>query len=58
MQLNCQDCAYYEYDEEDDAWYCTANIDEDDFGRLFESKFRNCPYYRRDDEYQIVRKQI
>ena len=26
----CDDCAYYAYDEEYDEYYCTADMDEDD----------------------------
>ena len=38
----CEDCLYYEYDDE--------------YG--FYVRFQNCPYYRPGDEYTIVRKQI
>ena len=27
---SCDFCAYNEYDEEDEAYYCSVNMDEDD----------------------------
>ena len=30
MQTNCDFCAYNEYDEEDDCYYCSINMDEDE----------------------------
>ena len=55
--MNCDDCAYYTYDEDDESWYCTVDIDEDDYARLLQSGYRSCPYYQHNDEYKIVRKQ-
>lgn len=56
----CETCAYYEYDEEFDEYYCSVNMDEDDYGRLVsESGGRStCPYYRDGDEYKVVRHQM
>ena len=56
--MNCDTCAYFEYDEEDEAYYCSVNMDEDDFARLSSREFRECPYYRNGDEYAVVRHQI
>ena len=56
--MNCEDCSYFEYDEDDEEWYCTVNMDEDDYARLIQGHYRHCPYYRHDDEYQIVRHQM
>lgn len=44
------------YDEDEDAYFCTAEMDEDEAARLFDSN-KDCPYYRPEDEYGIVRKQ-
>ncbi len=54
----CDDCNYYMWDEDDEMYYCTVNIDEDDLARIMESNFRQCPYFRHDDEYQIVKHQM
>lgn len=56
--MNCDNCNYFVYDEDDDDWYCTVNMDEDDYARLIQGRYRQCPYYRHEDEYQIVRHQM
>ena len=58
MQTNCDFCAYNEYDEEDECYYCSVNMDEDDMARFIQSSYKNCPYYKSGDEYQVVRHQM
>ncbi len=58
MQGNCDTCAYLMYDEEFDEYVCDVNMDEDDYGRLVETHFRECPYYTNGDEYRVVRHQM
>ena len=58
QQTSCDTCAYLEYDEDDEAYYCSMDMDEDDVVRLNASSFKNCPYYRDGDEYKVVRKQM
>ncbi len=58
MSISCDTCAYYEYDENDDAYYCGVDMDEDDYGRVAGQHFRECPYYQNDDEYAVVRHQM
>jgi hypothetical protein len=53
---NCDTCVYYVADEEG-AYECLVNFDEDDAVRFLSSSNWSCPYYRLDDEYAIVRKQ-
>ncbi|MGN0633158.1 MAG: DUF6472 family protein [Oscillospiraceae bacterium] len=56
--MNCCDsCAYYTYDEEYEEYYCSADVDEDDFYRLTNDRKSGCPFYRNGDEYAVVRKQ-
>ena len=55
--MNCEDCSYYEWDDEDETYYCSVNMDEDDYARLLGSGRKTCPFYRHDDEYAIVRHQ-
>ncbi len=55
---SCDTCAYLEYDEEDDAYYCSVDMDEDDFASLSQKQFKACPYYVDGDEYKVVRKQL
>lgn len=54
---NCENCAYYIYDDEYDCYFCDINLDEDEMGRFLSGNTSNCPYYNPFDEYKIVRKQ-
>lgn len=58
MQTSCDFCAYNEYDEEEECYYCSVNMDEDDMARFIQSSYRNCPYFKSGDEYQVVRHQM
>ena len=53
----CEQCAYYDYDEEYDEYYCSVNLDEDEYISFVSNPNYRCPYFRLDDEYSIVRKQ-
>ncbi|MBO4863792.1 MAG: hypothetical protein J5517_05475 [Eubacterium sp.] len=55
---SCETCAYYYFDEEYDGYICDINIDEDDYSRLMEGHFKECPYYTNGDEYKVVRHQM
>lgn len=54
----CDMCAYYEYDEEEDAYFCSADMDEDDYYHFMAEERKICPYYRSGDEYAVVRHQM
>ncbi|SEQ00135.1 hypothetical protein SAMN02910289_01054 [Lachnospiraceae bacterium RM5] len=56
--MDCDTCSFYVFDEEYDDYMCQVSMDEDDMVRLYTDKKFECPYYQRDDEYRIVRKQI
>lgn len=58
MTGGCEMCGYYEYDEEDDNYYCTVNLDEDEMYRFVTGRMRECPYFQYRDEYRVVRKQM
>ena len=58
MPINCDTCNYYEYDENDDAYYCSVDMDEDDYGRLVSGHYRECPFYTSNNEYEIVKHQM
>jgi len=53
----CDTCAFYAYDDVYDYYYCSMNMDEDDYYRVSESKYKICPYWRDNDEYKILRRQ-
>lgn len=56
--LNCDTCVFYVYEEEDGQYYCGVDMDEDDAARLMQGCYKECPYYRLDDEYAVVRHQM
>lgn len=58
QESNCEYCSNYVYEEEYGYYICDANLDEDEMGRFLSSSFSDCPYFRLDDEYKIVRKQM
>lgn len=53
----CETCAYYTYDNEEDFYFCTINLDEDEMYSFISGTVKRCPYYRDGDEYKLVRKQ-
>ena len=56
--MDCETCAYYVYDEEDEEYYCDVDLDQDDYGRLVSGELTRCPFYRDGDEYKVVRHQL
>lgn len=54
----CESCVFYQFDEEDEEYYCVVDMDEDDYARFVSSPRAVCPFYRLDDEYAVVRHQM
>ena len=55
---NCDMCVNYVYDEDYECYNCLVNLDEDEMVRFLTDRFDACPYFRLDDEYGVVRKQM
>lgn len=56
---SCDDCMYFEWDEELEENFCTqSSLDEDDYARIIGDSHYSCPFYRTGNEYTIVKKQI
>lgn len=55
--FNCDTCAFFIYDEDDECYVCDIDMDEDDYGRIMSGHYLSCPYYRNGDEYAVVRRQ-
>ena len=56
---NCDACVNYEYDEDYECYCCMVNLDEDEMEKFLTDSFQGgCPYYRLEDEYRTVRKQM
>ncbi len=58
MSVCCDTCVNNVYDEDYDEYDCMVNLDEDEMYRFISSDQRECPYYRNDDEYAVVRHQM
>ena len=54
----CETCAYYEYDEDEEEYFCSIDMDEDDYAKLAGSDYKECHFYRNGDEYEVVKHQI
>ncbi len=54
---SCETCYHYVYDEDYACHTCECGADEDEMVR-FHGGNAECPFYRFDDEYISVRKQI
>lgn len=57
-KTNCDCCTYYSYDDEYSCYECRAALDEDEMGKFLSNSYEDCPYFRLDDEYKTVRKQM
>lgn len=57
MSSACEMCVYYVYNESIEDYECLVDLDEDDVYRFMSSSHTQCPYFRLDDEYGVVRKQ-
>ena len=55
--MDCEKCVFYFYDDDIDDYVCDANLDEDEYARLYALKPEQCPYYREYDEYKTAAKQ-
>ena len=53
----CDNCAYYDYDDEYEEYTCLANLDEDELYKFMSGGNFECPYYNPYDEYKVVEKQ-
>ncbi len=54
----CESCANFIYDEEEETYICNMDLDEDEAVRLMSYPQSECPYFRADDEYAVVRHQL
>ena len=57
-QNRCENCEFYDYDGESDAFVCKVSLDEDELADFIGGRTGRCPYFRFYDEYRSVNKQI
>ena len=53
----CETCAWYYYDEEWEGYVCGRELAAEEYARLVQGGYRQCPYYQDGDEYKIARQQ-
>ena len=54
----CEDCEFYRYDEDEEAYVCDNRLDEDEMAEVLAKRTGTCPYFRFYDEYKSVQTQI
>lgn len=57
MAVNCEECVWYDYDDELEAYVCEADLDEDEMEQFLRGGTRDCPFYRPGDDYRTARRQ-
>ncbi len=53
----CEECEFYDYDDEADCYTCVVALDEDEMAEFIGRTCFRCPYFRYYDEYKSVRRQ-
>lgn len=56
-KTNCDNCVYYDFDDDLDYYTCMMNLDQDEMEKFVSYTLNNCPYFRLYDEYKTVKKQ-
>lgn len=57
METECENCWYYNYDEEEDEYYCSMELDEDEMYRIRTDRRSRCPFFRQADDYYLPHRQ-
>ena len=57
MDISCEECANFVFDDDSEDWVCLVNMDEDDMARMMQAGRDECPFYRNGDEYAVVKHQ-
>jgi hypothetical protein len=54
----CEECEFYDYDEELDTYACAQNLDQDEMEKFLIRHTNDCPYFRYYEEYESTRRQV
>ncbi len=54
---DCENCWYYNYDEQEEEYYCSKDLDEDEWYRICAERKGVCPFFRQADDYYLPRHQ-
>ena len=53
----CENCRFFEYDEETGSSCCSQDLDEDEMERFRRAAADACPCYKPGDDYETARRQ-
>jgi hypothetical protein len=53
----CATCNNLIYDEDEEAYICDEDMDEDDYAHFMLSERKRCPFYESNNEYEVVKHQ-
>ena len=53
----CEQCLYYDFDEELGTEVCQMPMDQDEMSDWLSMEEKRCPYFRFYDEYKSVQRQ-
>ena len=53
----CEECVFFDYEEETDTYFCSVDLDEDEMERFLRGSTAQRPFYRRGDDYATARRQ-
>ena len=53
----CENCRFFEYDEETGSSCCSQDLDEDEMERFLRAAADACPCYKPGDDYETSRRQ-
>lgn len=56
-KTNCDECAFYVFNDDFECYQCEINMDEDEMYRFMSASDYACPYFRAEDDYFLARKQ-
>ena len=57
FKSDCEYCLNFVYDEEYGEEICEVDMDMDEIEHFMHGSYKECPYYRVNNEYKIVEKQ-
>ena len=53
----CENCRFFEYDEETGSSCCSQDLDEDEMERFLRAAADACPCYKPGDDCETARRQ-
>ena len=57
MASCCDECMFYDYDQDGDEYFCDAELDEDEMERFLKGTSTACPFYRPGGDYKTASRQ-